>query len=293
MRVVSLLPAATEIVAALGAMGQLVGVSHECDFPPGVRSLPRVTGTAIDLALPSGAIDRAMAEAKRTGTSPITVDLKLVALLRPDVLIGQSVCEVCAVGEGELARVVAELIPTPWVVTLHAHTLEGVFQDIGKIGEVLELRDEAEELVDGLRYRMRRLGSRAHESRIVGAQHAAPLRKPRVLVLEWLDPPYVAGHWVPELVTLAGGEDVGGTAGERSRARPWSELAALAPDIVVVALCGFDVERARSELANVTDPDAAPILARHTEVIDGNAYTSRPGPRLVEAAELLSRLMTG
>jgi iron complex transport system substrate-binding protein len=281
MRVVSLLPAATEIVAALGAMGQLVGVSHECDFPPGVRSLPRVTGTAIDLALPSGAIDRAMAEAKRTGTSPITVDLKLVALLRPDVLIGQSVCEVCAVGEGELARVVAELIPTPWVVTLHAHTLEGVFQDIGKIGEVLELRDEAEELVDGLRYRMRRLAKRDHDS------------KPRVLVLEWLDPPYVAGHWVPELVTLAGGEDVGGTAGERSRARPWSELAALAPDLVVVALCGFDVDRARSELASVTDPDAAPILARHTEVIDGNAYTSRPGPRLVEAAELLSRLMAG
>jgi iron complex transport system substrate-binding protein len=281
MRVVSLLPAATEIVAALGAMGQLVGVSHECDFPPGVRSLPRVTGTAIDAALPSGAIDRAMAEAKRTGTSPITVDLELVAHLRPDVLIGQSVCEVCAVGEGELARVVAELIPTPWVVTLHAHTLEGVFQDIGKIGEVLELRDEAEELVDGLRYRMRRLAKRNHDS------------KPRVLVLEWLDPPYVAGHWVPELVTLAGGEDVGGTAGERSRARPWSELAALAPDLVVVALCGFDVERARSELANVTDPDAAPILARHTEVIDGNAYTSRPGPRLAEAAELLSRLMTG
>lgn len=293
MRVVSLLPAATEIVAALGAMSQLVGVSHECDFPPGVRSLPRVTGTAIDPALPSGAIDRAMAEAKRTGTSPITVDLKLLALLRPDVLIGQSVCEVCAVGEGELARVVAELIPTPWVVTLHAHALEGVFEDIGKIGEVLELRDEAEELVDGLRYRMRRVGRREQASRNVGAQHAAPRRKPRVLVLEWLDPPYVAGHWVPELVSLAGGEDVGGTAGERSRARPWSELAALAPDLVVVALCGFDVERARSELANVTDPDAAPILARRTEVIDGNAYTSRPGPRLVEAAELLSRLMTG
>ena len=281
MRVVSLLPAATEIVAALGAQGQLVGVSHECDFPPGVRSLPRVTGTAIDPALPSGAIDRAMAEAKRAGTSPITVDLKLMAQLRPDVLIGQSVCEVCAVGEGELARVVAELMPTPWVVTLHAHTLEGAFHDIAKVGEVLELRDEAEELVDGLRYRLRR----------VGAQQAAPQRKPRVLVLEWLDPPYVAGHWVPELVARAGGEDVGGTPGEPSRARPWRELAALAPDLVVVALCGFDVERARSELATVTDADATSLLGRRTEVIDGNAYTSRPGPRLVDAAEQLSRLM--
>jgi len=281
MRVVSLLPAATEIVAALGAQGQLVGVSHECDFPPGVRSLPRVTDTAIDPALPSGAIDRAMAEAKRAGTSPITVDLKLMAQLRPDVLIGQSVCEVCAVGEGELARVVAALMPTPWVVTLHAHTLEGAFHDIAKVGEALELRDEAEELVDGLRYRLRR----------VGTQRAAPQRKPRVLVLEWLDPPYVAGHWVPELVARAGGEDVGGTPGEPSRARPWRELAALAPDLVVVALCGFDVERARSELATVTDADAAPLLGRRTEVIDGNAYTSRPGPRLVDAAELLSRLM--
>jgi iron complex transport system substrate-binding protein len=281
MRVVSLLPAATEIVAALGAQGQLVGVSHECDFPPGVRSLPRVTGTAIDPALPSSAIDRAMAEAKRAGTSPITVDLKLMAQLRPDVLIGQSVCEVCAVGEGELARVVAALMPTPWVVTLHAHTLEGAFHDIAKVGEALELRDEAEELVNGLRYRLRR----------VGAQPAAPQRKPRVLVLEWLDPPYVAGHWVPELVARAGGEDVGGTPGEPSRARPWRELAALAPDLVVVALCGFDVERARSELATVTDADAASLLGRRTEVIDGNAYTSRPGPRLVDAAELLSRLM--
>jgi iron complex transport system substrate-binding protein len=281
MRVVSLLPAATEIVAALGAQGQLVGVSHECDFPPGVRSLPRVTGTAIDTALPSGAIDHAMAEAKRAGTSPITVDLKLMAQLRPDVLIGQSVCEVCAVGEGELARVVAALMPTPWVVTLHAHTLEGAFHDIGKVGEALELRDEAEELVDGLRYRLRR----------VGAQQAAPQRKRRVLVLEWLDPPYVAGHWVPELVALAGGEDVGGAPGEPSRARPWRELAALAPDLVVVALCGFDVERARSELATITDADAASLLGRRTEVIDGNAYTSRPGPRLVDAAELLSRLM--
>jgi len=281
MRVVSLLPAATEIVAALGAQGQLVGVSHECDFPPGVRSLPRVTGTAIDPALPSSAIDRAMAETKRAGTSPITVDLKLMAQLRPDVLIGQSVCEVCAVGEGELARVVAALMPTPWVVTLHAHTLEGAFHDIAKVGEALELRDEAEELVNGLRYRLRR----------VGATPAAPQRKPRVLVLEWLDPPYVAGHWVPELVARAGGEDVGGTPGEPSRARPWRELAALAPDLVVVALCGFDVERARSELATVTDADAASLLGRRTEVIDGNAYTSRPGPRLVDAAELLSRLM--
>jgi iron complex transport system substrate-binding protein len=282
MRVVSLLPAATEIVAALGGVGRLVGVSHECDFPPEVRSLPRVTRTRVDPAMPSGAIDRAMAEAKRTGVSPVEVDVNLVAHLRPDLLIGQSVCDICAVGEGELARLVTTLMPTPWVVTLHAHTLDEVFLDIRKVGEALELRDEAEELDAGLRYRLRRVSVRA-----------ARLPKPRVLVLEWLDPPYVAGHWVPDLVTLAGGQDVGSAPGEPSRPRPWDELAALAPDVVVVALCGFDIPRAQAELAAVTDPQARALLGRRVEFLDGNAYTSRPGPRLVDAADLLARLIHG
>ncbi len=282
MRVVSLLPAATEIVAALGGVGRLVGVSHECDFPPEVRSLPRVTRTRVDPALPSGAIDRAMAEAKRTGVSPVEVDVNLVAHLRPDLLIGQSVCDVCAVGEVELARLVTTLMPTPWVVTLHAHTLDEVFLDIRKVGEALELRDEAEELDAGLRYRLRRVSVRA-----------ARLPKPRVLVLEWLDPPYVAGHWVPDLVTLAGGQDVGSAPGEPSRPRPWDQLAALAPDVVVVALCGFDIPRAQAELAAVTDPQARALLGRRVEFLDGNAYTSRPGPRLVDAADLLARLIHG
>ena len=282
MRVVSLLPAATEIVAALGGVGRLVGVSHECDFPPEVRSLPRVTRTRVDPGMPSGAIDRAMGEAKRTGVSPVEVDVNLVAHLRPDLLIGQSVCDVCAVGEGELARLVTTLMPTPWVVTLHAHTLDEVFLDIRKVGEALELRDEAEELEAGLRYRLRRVSVRA-----------ARLPKPRVLVLEWLDPPYVAGHWVPDLVTLAGGQDVGSAPGEPSRPRPWDELAALAPDVVVVALCGFDIPRAQAELAAVTDPQARALLGRRVEFLDGNAYTSRPGPRLVDAADLLARLIHG
>jgi len=284
MRVVSLLPAATEIVAALGALGRLVGVSHECDFPPEVRSLPRVTRTRIDPAMPSGAIDRALADAKRTGVSPVEVDINLVAHLRPDVLIGQSVCDVCAVGEGELTRLVTTLMPTPWLVTLHAHTLDEVFLDIRKVGEALELRDEAEELEAGLRYRLRRVAARVQGSTKV----------PRVLVLEWLDPPYVAGHWVPELVALAGGQDVGSTAGERSRPRPWDELTALAPDLVVVALCGFDVPRAQVELDAVTDREARVLLERRrVEFLDGNAYTSRPGPRLVDSAEILTRLILG
>src|SRR5881628_789024 len=260
MPVVSLLPAATEIVAALGAGNFLVGISHACDYPPEVRALPRVTYSSVDPALPAAEIDRAMAEARRTGVSPVEVDVKRMAHLRPDVIIGQSVCDVCAVGETHLARVVSVLMPTPWVVTLHAHTLEGVFNDIRKVGEALELRDDAEELVAGLKYRLRRVRARTAGPDGAGgvwAQHAAPLpAPPRVLVLEWLDPPYVAGHWVPELVELAGGQAVGGAPGEPSRTHTWPELVALAPDAVVIAPCGFDVARAREECSAIADGDA-------------------------------------
>ena len=283
MRIVSLLPAATEMVAALGAMGRLVGVSHECDYPPQVRSLPRVTRSRIDQSLPSGAIDRAVTEARRNGVPTVDVDVELVAHLRPDVLIGQSVCEVCAIGEADLARVVTTLIPIPWVVTLHAHTLDGVLQDIARVGEALELRDEAEELLAGLKYRLRRVADRSRQS--------GDVRRPRVLVLEWLDPPYVAGHWVPELVGLAGGTDVAGAPGEPSRRRSWADLTALQPDLVLVALCGFDVARAQVELDTVCKGTARALLGRRVEFVDGSAYTSRPGPRLVDAAEILSRLM--
>ena len=292
MRVISLLPAATEIVAALGAGSRLVGVTHECDYPPEVRSLPRVTRSRVDPGLSSSEIDRAMADAKRTGVAAVELDTALVARLRPDVIIGQAVCDVCAVSEAQLARLVTDLMPTPWIVTLHAHTLDGVVADIGKVGEALELRDEAEELVAGLRYRLRRVREAAlARLNDIGAQHAAPLQRPRVLVLEWLDPPYVAGHWVPELVAIAGGRDVGNVPGARSVPRSWQELSALAPDVVLVALCGFDADRGRRELTHVADRDAGGVLNRHVEFLDGNAYTSRPGPRLVDAAEILARLI--
>ena len=285
MRVVSLLPAATEMVAALGALPRLVGVSHECDYPPEARALPRVTRTRLDPSLPSAEIDRAMAAARRTGTPSVEVDVKLIAQLRPDVILGQSLCEVCAVGESGLGQLVAALNPTPWVVMLHAHTLDGVLADIRKVGAALNLEDEADEVVAGLRYRLRRI-RQAHAPRPSGSPLGRPT-PPSVLVLEWLDPPYVAGHWVPELVEIAGGRDAAGRPGERSAGRSWRELSALAPDLVVVALCGFDVARAQQELAAVT------LLGRRVEFMDGNAYTSRPGPRLVDAAEILARLIAG
>jgi len=283
MRVVSLLPAATEIVAAIGGSGLLVGVSHACDFPPEVTMLPRLTRTPLDATLPSREIDARIAAAKRSGLATVEVDVATLARLRPDVLIGQSLCPVCAAAGPELERVVTSLQPTPWLVTLHPHTVADVLGDVVRVGEAIGLRDEAEEVVAGLRYRLRRV----QESPVT---RPTP---PRVLVLEWLDPPYVAGHWVPELVALAGGLDVGNASGAPSVARPWGELAALAPDLVIVALCGFDVARARQELGRVTADDARALLARRIEFLDGSAYTSRPGPRLVEAAELMARLIRG
>ncbi len=285
-RIVSLLPAATEIVAALGATTRLVGVSHECDYPPEARALPRVTSTAVDSARPSGAIDRQVAAARATGEPPVRVDVELLRRLAPDVLIGQSVCDVCAVGTNELARAAAALEPRPAVVTLHAHSLDGVFADIGRVGAALDLADEAAELVAGLRYRLRRLRRPPSPGRERGTGGEV-----RVLLLEWLDPPYVAGHWVPELIAIAGGVDVG--SGPGARPRPWAELRALAPDLVIIACCGFDISRARMEFAAVTDPDALHLFRRRVEFLDGNAYTSRPGPRLVDAAEILSRLIAG
>ena len=273
MRVVSLLPAATEVVAALGATASLVGVSHECDWPPEIRSLPRVTQSNSDPSWSSAEIDR--------NPSRVTIDRDLLARLAPDIILGQSVCEVCAVGERELAGAVASLAHQPRTVTLHAHDLSGVFADIAKVGAALGLEGEAEELVAGLRYRLRRLTTPR------GA-------RPTVLVVEWVDPPYIAGHWVPELIAVAGGVDIGARPGDRSMTRPWSALRTLAPDVVVMALCGFDVARAQREVAAVTHPDARALLAQARVVfLDGNAYTSRPGPRLVEGTELLAQLISG
>jgi len=281
MRVVSLLPAATEIVAALGATAWLVGVSHECDWPPEVRTLPRVTRSSLDVSLSSAEIDDRMAAAKREGVAPVTIDQEMLTRLAPDVILGQSVCDVCAVGESQLAAVIAHIPDPPRVVTLHAHNLEGVWNDIARVGEALDLAGEAEELVSGLRYRLHRITT----------PHAP---RPTVLVVEWVDPPYVAGHWVPELVAAAGGVDVAAQPGDRSVTRAWSALRTLAPDVIVVALCGFDVARARREVAAVTDPDARALLAQARVVfLDGNAYTSRPGPRLVEGTELLAKLIGG
>ena len=282
MRVVTLLPAATEIVAALGGAGSLVGISHECDHPASVMGLPRVTATPIDPGARGGTIDAEVRRLHDAGTPVIAVDADALSRLAPDLIITQDLCEVCAVAEGEVHRLASVLHPAPAVLSLSGRTLGGIWADIGVVARALDLAADGDELVAGLRSRLERLRARRRGIR------------PSVVCVEWLDPLYLAGHWVPELVEAAGGEDVGAAPGSHSARREWSELTGLRPDLVVIMLCGFGVERALAELTALDSPAARAILrSAPVWIIDGNAYTSRSGPRVVDGAELLQGALEG
>jgi iron complex transport system substrate-binding protein len=277
MRVISLLPAATEIVAALGGAGQLVGISHECDYPKPVLGLPRVTATTVNVQAAGAAIDAEVRRLSASGDPVIGIDAKELRRLSPDLVITQSLCHVCAVGEGEVNHLGSALHAAPRILSLGARDVPGIWSDIRRVGEALDLSDEAEELVLGLQSRLARLRSR-HQS-----------FRPRVVCIEWLEPLYLAGHWVPELVEAAGGEDVGARTGSHSTRREWDEVAALAPEHALVMLCGFGTDRARQELQALTDRAALDFLHSVTvSIIDGNAYTSRPGPRIVDGVMRIS-----
>ncbi len=282
MRVVSLLPAATEIVAALGDRSLLVGISHECDYPASVLHLPRVTTTPIDIDAPGAAIDAEVRRLSQDGQPVIAVDERALRRLAPDLIITQDLCQICAVSDGQVHRLAASLQPEPQVLSLSAQNLAGVWQDIRAIGAALQLSDEAEELVLGLQNRLRRLA----------AERSA--HSPRVLCIEWLDPLYLAGHWVPELVAIAGGLDVGAAPGNRSVRAAWPDVSALEPDCLLIMLCGFDLERSRAELEQLNQPEALELFSRvPTWIMDGNAHTSRPGPRLVDGARRMRSAFDG
>jgi iron complex transport system substrate-binding protein len=282
-RVVTLLPAATEMVAALGAIGSLVGVSHECDYPPAARGLPRLTTTPIDPAAPASRIDAEVRRLGAEGRAVIAVDGEALRALAPDLVVTQGLCEVCAVADGEVHRLARLMDPPPAVLSLSATTLPGISLDIRRVGEALDRSAEAEELVRELERRLARLG-------------CAPLtgRPRRVVCIEWLEPLYFAGHWVPELVAAAGGRDVGAAPGAHSARRAWSDLTAARPDLVLVALCGFGIERARRDLAALAHAEARRALEQaDVWLLDGNAYTSRPGPRVVDGAERIRAALEG
>jgi iron complex transport system substrate-binding protein len=282
-RVVTLLPAATEIVAALGDISLLAGISHECDYPASVQHLPRVTATPIDLGASSRAIDAAVRALHESGRPVIAVDAEEIRRLAPDLIITQSLCEVCAMSNGEVYRLATAINPPPKIVSLSARNLAGIWADIRAVGTALDLDHEAEELVFGLKARLARI-----------AQSSSSRARPKVLCIEWLDPLYLAGHWVPELVAAAGGHDVGAAPGSHSVRRTWRQAVELQPDCLVVMLCGFGIERARAELEQLEQPDAVGLTHRvPTWIIDGNAYTSRPGPRVIDGAARIQSALLG
>ncbi len=282
MRVVTLLPGATEIVAALGGGGRLVAISHECDYPPSVQRLPRVTSTPLDPSLPGGAIDAEVRRLREAGRAVITVEAASLRALAPDLIITQDLCEVCAVADGEVHRLASALSPAPRVLALTGRTVAGVLADIRAVAAALDLTEEGDELTAGLHDRLARL------------RRCAPKPAPRVVCVEWLEPLYLAGHWVPELVAAAGGIDVGAEPGSHSAVSTWDAAAARRPDLIVVMLCGFGLERARAELDRLRDDGAQRLFeAVPVWILDGNAYTSRPGPRIVDGAARLQAAMAG
>jgi iron complex transport system substrate-binding protein len=282
MRVLSLLPAATEIVATLGALDRLVGVTHECDYPPEVARLPRVTRSAVDAAATPGAIDAAVREHVGAGRPLYELAEEEIRALAPDVIVTQAVCEVCAVSEHHVRALAARLRPAPRVVTVSATTLDGIFRDVATLADALGLTDRWQAL------------SRALEARLADVHRtlkAARAHRPRVAVVEWTDPVYAAGHWVPEMVYRAGGADALATAGEPSRAVGVDALAAANPDVVVIAPCGYALERAVDEAQSLLGRDDWQWLrGRAVFAIDARALVSRPAPRVVDGIESFARM---
>lgn len=283
-RICSLLPGATEVVAALGMADHLVGISHECDFPPDVHDKPVLVHPLVPSEGPSGEIDRHVSARVAEGQSLYALDEARFRAASPDVIITQELCQVCAVTPSHLERAVQTLPSTPTVVTLNPVSLDQVLGDVATIGRAIGRESEARDYLAELQEQVRDLQ----------AQLASATTRPRVACLEWLDPLYCAGHWVPELVALAGATDLLGRAGEPSRRIDWSELQDARPEVLVLMPCGFSVDRTVQEALHQRARHAWPALPavaqQQVYAVEAAAYFSRPGPRLVEGARLLAAL---
>jgi len=283
MRIVTLLPSATEIVYALGA--EPVAVSHECDFPPEAAERPAVNRSRVDPEARSAEINAQVVEAERSD-GVYEIDLDALERANPDLIVTQGICDVCAVDSVLVGDAVAELGLDTEILTTDPHSLGDVFSDIEAIGEAIGREHRAGELVTELRERVR-----AVESRVERITHAD--ERPRVAVLDWLDPVMVAGHWVPELVEIAGGSYDLAAPGDRSEPREWAEVREYDPEVLVAAPCGFDLEQTDENLTDLTDrpgwTDLSAVREDRAAAIDGSAYLNRPGPRLVDSLELLAR----
>jgi len=278
VNIVSLLPSATEVICELGLGDRLVGVTHECDYPAFVKNLPKVTKTLIPHDAASAEIDALVRERMKTQRALYTLDLPTLERLAPDLIVTQALCDVCAVAEAEVTAAACRLPGRPRVVNLEPTTYLEMIECIQTVADAASVR--ASKTILSLSLRVDALLKRTQK---MLERPGAVM--PRVVLLEWLDPPFSSGHWTPELVTMAGGDEVLGKAGERSRTLTWDEVAAAKPDVIFIACCGFNVER------TLVDLPLLKVKADRVFVTDGNAYFSRPGPRLVDSLEILAHAL--
>lgn len=286
MRIVSLLPSATEIVCSLGYGDRLVGRSHECDHPASVTDLPVCSRPRIRVDVAGEAINRSVEAIVSQGLSVYEIDEHTLRGLAPDFIVTQTQCEVCAVSERDVERAVRDWLDGQGeIVSLNPNRLQDVWADIVRVAAAFGNRRNGEDVVAALRERMARISATAPSSE----------RRPRVAVIEWIAPLMAAGNWMPELVTMAGGENLFGTAGEHS---PWMSFDALRdadPDVILVAPCGFDLERTRAEIPALAElPGWEALAAVRNDAVyltDGHRFFNRPGPRLVESLEILTEIL--
>jgi len=286
MRIASLLPSATEIVCALGLTDALVGVSHECDFPPGVAVLPVLTEPKLDSSCDSPTIDADVRRLVRDGLSVYRIKTDVLQQLHPDFIVTQEQCAVCAVSYDEVVVATQQLLDEPaQIVSLRATRLADIFNDIQRVADAAECSAAAIELTDRLRARLDAIRVRAQAVR----------SRPRVVCIEWIEPLMVAGNWIPEMVELGGGTYGLASSGGHGPTLTWDDLVRYAPEVVIIMPCGFPLERTRRELPRLTQhPRWAQLPAvrnRRVYAADGNAYLNRPGPRIVDSTELLAGLI--
>lgn len=284
MRICSLLPGATEILFILGLGDHVVAVSHECDYPPEAREKLVVVRTMIDPnRLTSGEIDREVSAILAGGNTLYTLDQQALRDSAPDLILTQSLCEVCALDYNHVAEVARSLPHPPRILSLNPHSLSELLDDILRIGAATGENDAAANLVRSLKERIQTVGERE------------PARRPRVVCLEWLEPLYIAGHWVPEIIGLAGAEDVLGRAGEPSARIEWRNVVEARPDALLLMPCGFDLRRTAREATPLRRlvgwNDLPAVRSGNVFALNGNAYFSRPGPRLIDGLEILARIL--
>lgn len=288
MKIVSLLPSATELICKLGLQDQLVGVSHECDFPAAVSSLPKVTKTLIGRNISSAEIDAQVREQLKTESSLYSINVDEITRLQPDLIVTQALCSVCAVAESEVRAVVGQLKSAPRIINLEPTTLADVFKLLKSLGEACNCREVAETVVSELSDRVAHVAQRTE-------RNIEKNDRPRTAFFEWIDPIFGPGHWNPEIINLAGGIDSLGRAGEPSRRLDWIDVLKAQPDVLFIACCGYPLKRALQDMTILESHDDWNTLpcVRNNQIYlsDGNAYFARPGPRLVDSLEILANAL--